>query len=105
MHWSAHHHPVSMRSRWLDTVGLANGDAFFAVLRRHPNVRAVLFGHVHQALDVLIDGVRVLATPSTCSQFRPLSQDFAIDDAPPAYRTLTLHPDGRLDTEVIWVPP
>lgn len=98
-----HHHPVAMRSRWLDTVGLSNADAFFAALKRHANVRAVLFGHVHQSLDVMVDGMRILATPSTCSQFRPLSQDFAIDDTPPAYRTLRLHPDGRIDTEVIWV--
>jgi Icc protein len=98
-----HHHPVTMRSRWLDTVGLANADAFFVALKRHANVRAVLFGHVHQSLDVMVDGVRILATPSTCSQFRPLSHDFAIDDAPPAYRTLKLHSDGHIETEVIWV--
>jgi 3',5'-cyclic-AMP phosphodiesterase len=98
-----HHHPIAMRSRWLDTVGLANGDDFFEVLSHHSNVRAVLFGHVHQALDKMVGGIRVLATPSTCSQFRPLSHDFAVDDTPPAYRKLTLHPDGRIDTEVIWV--
>jgi len=99
-----HHHPIAMRSRWLDTVGLANGDAFFEVLARHKHVRGVLFGHVHQELDVTIDDVRVLATPSTCSQFRPFSPDFATDDMPPAYRKLSLQPDGRIDTEVVWVP-
>jgi 3',5'-cyclic-AMP phosphodiesterase len=98
-----HHHPVSMRSRWLDTVGLANSDAFFEVLKRHANVRAVLFGHVHQALDMVVDGMRVLGTPSTCQQFRPLSSGFATDDAPPAFRKLRLHADGRVDTEVVWV--
>ena len=98
-----HHHPVSMRSRWLDTIGLANSDAFFEVLKRHSNVRAVLFGHVHQALDMVVDGIRVLGTPSTCQQFRPLSPGFATDDAPPAFRKLRLHADGRVDTEVVWV--
>jgi 3',5'-cyclic-AMP phosphodiesterase len=95
-----HHHPVTMRSRWLDTVGLSNADAFFRVVRRHPQVRAVLFGHVHQGLDEMQDGVRILATPSTCSQFKPHSDDFAVDDSPPAWRTLALHADGRLDTEL-----
>jgi 3',5'-cyclic-AMP phosphodiesterase len=99
-----HHHPVAMRSRWLDTVGLANADAFFSELKRHANVRGVLFGHVHQSLDVVVDGLRIMATPSTCSQFRPLSNDFAIDDAPPAYRRLVLHADGAIRTDVIWVP-
>jgi Icc protein len=98
-----HHHPVAMHSRWLDTVGLANADAFFSTLRRHANVRALLFGHVHQSLDMMLDGIRILATPSTCSQFRPLSQDFAIDNAPPAYRRLELQVDGSIQTEVVWV--
>jgi Icc protein len=92
-----HHHPVPMRSRWLDTVGLTNGDAFTKLLRRFPAVRAVLFGHVHQDFDQVVDGLRMIATPSTCSQFKPGSDDFAIDDTPPAWRTLTLHADGRLD--------
>ena len=92
-----------MRSRWLDTVGLANAGDFLAVLRRHPQVRAVLFGHVHQALDETRDGLRMLATPSTCSQFKPLAEDFAVDDAPPAWRTLALHADGKLDTQLRWL--
>ena len=98
-----HHHPVPMKSRWLDTVGLANAGDFFEVLRRHPQVRAVLFGHVHQPLDEMRDGLRIIATPSTCSQFKPGSDDFAVDDAPPAWRTLTLHEDGRLDTTLHWL--
>jgi Icc protein len=98
-----HHHPVPMKSRWLDTVGLANPGDFFEVLRRHQQVRAVLFGHVHQPLDEMRDGLRVIATPSTCSQFKPLADDFAVDDAPPAWRTLSLHADGRLETTLHWV--
>jgi len=98
-----HHHPVLMKSRWLDTVGLANAGDFLEVLRRHPQVRAVLFGHVHQALDEVRDGLRVIATPSTCSQFKPKSDDFAVDDSPPAWRTLQLHADGSIDTTLRWV--
>ncbi len=92
-----HHHPIAMHSRWLDTVGLANGKAFTSILRRFPAVRAVLFGHVHQDFDQVVEGLRMIATPSTCSQFKPGSDDFAIDDTPPAWRTLTLHADGRID--------
>jgi 3',5'-cyclic-AMP phosphodiesterase len=98
-----HHHPVPMQSRWLDTVGLANGAEFTAMIRRFPNARAVLFGHVHQAMDRVVDGVRMIATPSTCSQFKPGSDDFAVDDTPPAWRTLRLHADGRLDTTLHWL--
>ena len=63
----------------------------------------ISWGHVHQCFDARRHGVRLLATPSTCAQFLPLSDEFAIDARPPAYRRLTLLPDGTLETEVVWV--
>ncbi len=98
-----HHHPVPMSSRWLDRVGLGNAAEFFEIIDRHPNVRAIAWGHVHQAFDGLRKGVRLLATPSTCAQFLPQSEDFALDPRPPAYRTLELRADGTLLTEVVWL--
>jgi Icc protein len=98
-----HHHPVGMASRWLDQVGLENSAEFFDVIDRHKNVRAVLWGHVHQSYDALRKNVRLLATPSTCAQFVPRADEFAVDARPPAYRTLELRPDGTLLTEVVWV--
>ena len=97
-----HHHPISMRSRWLDEVGLEDTAAFLAMLRRHRNVRGVLWGHVHQALDTFVAGVRFMATPSTCTQFLPRSDEFAIDSRPPAYRVLELTADGSIATEIVW---
>jgi Icc protein len=58
---------------------------------------------VHQNYDALRKGVRLLATPSTCAQFLPNSDDFALDPRPPAYRTLELRADGSLLTEVVWL--
>ena len=98
-----HHHPVSMSSRWLDQVGLENAPEFFEVIDRHKNVRAILWGHVHQSYDALRKNVRLLATPSTCAQFLPRADEFAVDARPPAYRTLELRSDGSLITEVVWV--
>jgi 3',5'-cyclic-AMP phosphodiesterase len=98
-----HHHPVPMDSRWLDRVGLENAADFFSIVDRHRNVRTIVWGHVHQAYDGLRKGVRLLATPSTCAQFVPHSDEFAIDRRPPAYRTIELQPDGSLLTEVVWL--
>jgi 3',5'-cyclic-AMP phosphodiesterase len=98
-----HHHPVAMNSKWLDTVGLTNSNDFNALLHRFPAVRGVLFGHVHQQLDREVDGLRMIATPSTCSQFKPGSDDFATDDTPPAWRRLTLRADGRLESGLHWL--
>ena len=98
-----HHHPVPMASRWLDRVGLTNAAEFLRVIDGHRNVRAIVWGHVHQNYDALRQGVRLLATPSTCAQFLPNVDEFAVDRRPPAYRTLELRADGSLLTEVVWV--
>lgn len=95
-----HHHPVLIGSRWMDSIGLRNADALFAVLDRHPQVRALLWGHIHQAFEAERDGVRLLASPSTCMQFEPGSEDFQIGSQAPGYRWLRLHPDGRVESGV-----
>ncbi len=98
-----HHHPVPMDSRWLDSVGLTNAAEFLHTIDGHKNVRAIVWGHVHQNHDSLRKGVRLLATPSTCAQFLPKAEYFAVDERPPGYRTLELRADGSLLTEVVWV--
>ncbi len=95
-----HHQPVPMGSRWLDTMALDNPEEFFAVIDRHPQVRGILWGHVHQEYYGTRNNVQLIATPSTCIQFMPGSEDFALDPASPGYRWLTLHPDGRIESGV-----
>jgi Icc protein len=100
-----HHHPVPMGSRWLDDIGLANADEFWQVIDAHSHVRGVAWGHVHQPYDGERTGVRLFATPSTCAQFLPHTDRYAVDARPPAYRRFELHPDGRIDTQVRWLEP
>jgi 3',5'-cyclic-AMP phosphodiesterase len=98
------HHPVMpVGCRWLDRLGLANADALFRVTDRHERVRGILFGHAHQHFEAERRGVRILGTPSTCLQFLPGSDNFALDTLPPAWRELLLHPDGRIDTRVVYL--
>ncbi len=98
-----HHPPVAMGSAWLDTVGLEKGEEFLQHLESLAKVRLIMFGHAHQPYDAEHYGIRVLGTPSTCRQFMPGSEDFAVDDCPPAYRRITLHSDGSIDNELILV--
>lgn len=100
-----HHPPLPVGSAWLDGVGLADGEDFLAALAASGKVRGCLFGHVHQAFDEQKDGLRIIGTPSTCRQFKPGSDEFALDDLPPAYRHVELHADGSIQTELIWVSP
>jgi len=98
-----HHPPVQMGSRWLDTVGLENADEFLDVVCAARTVRTVVFGHVHQQFDRMVRGIRIIGTPSTCAQFLPGSDEFAMDDKPPAYRRIDLHHDGSVNTELVWL--
>jgi Icc protein len=98
-----HHPPVPMGSEWLDTVGLRNGNEFLEHLIKLNRVRATIFGHVHQEYDDDYHGIRVLATPATCRQFKPETEKFAVDDRPPAYRRIVLGPGGDIETELVWV--
>ncbi|AZE58941.1 MULTISPECIES: 3',5'-cyclic-AMP phosphodiesterase [Pseudomonas fluorescens group] len=95
-----HHHPVSIGCAWMEPIGLRNPEALFAVLDRFPQARALLWGHVHQEIDRERNGLRLLASPSTCIQFAPGSEDFQVSEQAPGYRWLRLHADGGLETGV-----
>ncbi len=98
-----HHQPVPVGGAWRDEVSLANPDDLFAVLDRHAQVRGVLFGHVHQAFEGERNGVRLMASPSTCFQFVRDGEDLGIGDDPPGYRRLALRPDGAIESAVHWL--
>ena len=98
-----HHPPLPVGSAWLDGVGLTNAVELLEVLDRHPTVRLVLGGHVHQRFEQRRGDVLVLASPSTCAQFTPGTERCVMDLKPPGYRWLELLPDGGVRTEVRWL--
>lgn len=98
-----HHHAVPMGSRWLDAVALRDADAFLQMIDSCRNVRAVTSGHVHQASERDRNGVTFFTAPSTCSQFLPGSEFFALDERPPGCRWFTLAADGSYDSSVQWL--
>lgn len=95
-----HHHPVPIGCAWLDEQMVSDAEQFLQILDGCDHVRALLWGHVHQELDRMHKELRLLCTPSTCIQFAPNSEGFAVDEVAPGYRWLELHPDGRIDTGV-----
>jgi len=94
-----HHHPVLVGCAWLDTQIVNNASAFYNIIHRAGNVKAVICGHVHQQFESQ-ETVPMLSTPSTCVQFKPGSDDFALDNLMPGYRWFDLYPDGRFETAV-----
>jgi Icc protein len=95
-----HHQPVATGAEWLDTMQLCNHEAFRDCLEQSKRVRAVIYGHIHQDFNRTIDGIRFMSAPSTCFQFKPGSDRFALDDRLPGYRCLVLKDSGDIETSV-----
>ncbi|MBX2809216.1 MAG: 3',5'-cyclic-AMP phosphodiesterase, partial [Cellvibrionaceae bacterium] len=70
----------------------------------YTHVKLILWGHIHQEFDALHEGVRLLASPSTCIQFAPGKNEFTLDKTMPGYRWLELHDDGSISTHVERLP-
>lgn len=95
-----HHQVVPVGSAWIDQYVVSNADQFFDVIDRYDNIKAVSWGHVHQEFYNVRNGVDLIATPSTCVQFKPCSDDFMVDDVMPGYRIYELLPNGQYQTVI-----
>ena len=98
----ATHHPLrALQSTWLDEQAVSNASAALTLMQTLSDRVVLVSGHVHQESDAVVQGVRMLTTPSTCIQFAPGSHDFALDDKQPGYRRIVLQPNGQIETQVI----
>ena len=101
---SMHHNPVKVNCKWLDQHWMQNGDEFLQRVSQYPQVKGLLWGHIHQELEQSYQGkhheIKMLATPSTCIQFTPESNHFALDGLQPGYRLLELKADGSICSKV-----
>ncbi len=96
-----HHPPLSLNTEWLDSSALQNPNALFQIVDQHPQVKLVLFGHIHQEVQQIRSGIAYLGCPSTCFQFARDHKTFTLDvDQYPGFRLLDLAPDGSWKTEV-----
>lgn len=99
-----HHPPVDVGAVWMDAIGLQDRDAFWQLLSKHPQVKIILFGHVHQAYaehrrigEAMID---VYGCPAMADQFLPGAEQFAIDEASrPGYRVIDLAGSDTQESE------
>ncbi|MDO6563260.1 metallophosphoesterase [Amphritea sp. 1_MG-2023] len=95
-----HHNPLPVGSAWQDRIMLGNAAAFWQLLAQYPQVKGVLNGHVHQAVEQQHQGINVFMTPATSVQFKAGCQQMTLEDASalalPAYRVLQLYPDGQI---------
>lgn len=95
-----HHPPIPVNSAWLDGSRLTNHEELFKVLAKHKHIKAVISGHAHQDYASHYQGIPVFTSPSTCIQFLPHSQDFALDTLGPGYRWIEIDQNGKYSTGV-----
>lgn len=98
-----HHQAVPVGSEWVDQYVVKSHEAFFNVVDKFSNIKAISWGHVHQEFSDVRKGVPLIATPSTCVQFVPKQNEFQVDRIMPGYRRYVLRADGSFDTEVVRV--
>ncbi len=89
-----HHQPLAVNSPWIDKYPLTEPERLWARLEPE-TVKAVAFGHVHQAFSGNKNGIACLSSPSTVANGQPGSARFTLDPTGPKARWFRLWPDGR----------
>jgi Icc protein len=92
-----HHNTVPVGVPWLDdNMSVRNSHDLHRILRAAGNrLRGVFFGHIHQSIDVLQDGILYSTAPSTWYQLHAYphtAQDEQDDHALPGFAVVTITP-------------
>ncbi|MEN1728073.1 MAG: metallophosphoesterase [Pseudomonadota bacterium] len=95
-----HHQPVPVNASWIDQYGMANSELLWDRLAE-TRVRALGFGHVHQAFKGEKNGIVCLSAPSTVANSQAEMEVFTPDPTGPKARWYRLHDDGRWQTGLI----
>ena len=101
-----HHPPFTTFVNYMDRCGLRNPEALAAVLERHPQVQAVLCGHVHRPIAVRFAGTLASTSPSPVHQvaldFEP-GAPLGLVMEPPAYRLHAYTPATGVVSHTMYV--
>lgn len=84
-----HHPPFLTGIAHMDRIGLAGREDFAGIVARHPQIQAILCGHVHRSIHARIGGRAAMICPSPAHQ---VALDLTTD-GPSAFR---LEPPGYM---------
>jgi 3',5'-cyclic-AMP phosphodiesterase len=99
-----HHPPAHINSKWLDELGLKNQSDLLQIIDSNPKPSILLSGHIHQQLDIQLNHLRLLATPSTCHQFENCSDKRQHQDlSQAAFRYIKISLPRQIETTVHFV--
>ncbi len=96
-----HFPPLPMNSIWMDQNMLVlNGEALHqALLPVRERLRGVFYGHIHQSMQTVKDGIVYTAVPSLFSQFAAWPNDEVVQEDPdylPGFNFVHLLPDKTI---------
>lgn len=101
-----HHPPFTTFIEHMDAYGLRNPEALAPIIKRHPQVQAILCGHVHRPIETRFAGTIASTAPSPAHQ---VALDLDVDAPsrfvmePPAYRLHAYSPETGLVTHTAYV--
>lgn len=98
-----HNPPFKLNSPWMDAnMLISNGEELHALLAENQaRVKGVFFGHIHQPLHLVRNGINYVAAPSTFHQFSisPRAVDITFDHAnAQGFNVVTLTSDSTIVT-------
>ena len=96
-----HHQPIAIGSPWIDKYPLIDPQPFLKIVDRYPDVKAVVWGHVHQVYAADRNGTAMLGGPSSAINGLPGARKFTPDPTGPAFRWLELKADGTLLSGIV----
>lgn len=96
-----HHQPVAVGNPWIDRYPLMNPQPLLQLIDGYSNVKAVVWGHIHQAFAAERNGTAMLGAPSSAINTVPGVQKFTPDRKGPACRWLELNGDHTFSTSIV----
>jgi Icc protein len=99
---AVHHQPLITDSPWIDKYRLFEPEAFLQMIDNCADVKAVVWGHIHQVFERLRSGTAMLGGPSSAINGIPGAQKFTPDATGPACRWLELEVGGTIETGIIY---
>jgi len=99
------HHPALLfADTWIKEAIIDDSREFERLVMQCPHIKAVSWGHIHQAVTIEHLERLWLSNPSTSVQYNILAEQFALDrQKRVGYRALLCETNGRLTTDVHWV--
>ncbi len=101
-----HHPPFRTGIWWMDAIGLSGADALEELVHGHPNIEAVVCGHIHRPITRRWGGTIATVAPSTAHQMMldlEGAQFLQSTKEPPAFALHHWTPETGLVTHTVYV--